>query len=110
MLVVTVAAGAIAQLQPLLVPVLVPMKVCPIAPPGAQQYADQVLGYILWGVGIAFFAGLVLAIGALPVGRWLGMHGANKAAIAGLLTVVIAAILYVVAPGIVDSILGNGCI
>ncbi|MCC6497174.1 MAG: hypothetical protein IT193_13055 [Propionibacteriaceae bacterium] len=94
----------------LLAPLVIPLEVCPKAPPGAQKYADDILGYVLWGVGLMFFAGLVLAIGAMPIGRWLGMHGATKMAVAGILTVIVAAILYVVAPGIVNGILGNGCI
>ena len=29
-------------------------QICPVAPPGAQQYADQLMGYLLWGVGLLF--------------------------------------------------------
>ena len=29
--------------------VALPAKICPVAPPGAQQYADQLMGYVLWG-------------------------------------------------------------
>ena len=39
-----------------------------------------------------------------------GMPHASKAGIVGIFVVVLAAIAFVVAPGIVDSILGNGCI
>ena len=41
-------------------------KVCPVAPPGAQVYADQLMGYVLWGVGILFTLGIVVGIGAAP--------------------------------------------
>ena len=36
---------------------LVPMQICPVAPPGAQQYADQLTGYVLWAVLALFVVG-----------------------------------------------------
>ena len=93
-----------------IVPLVIPLKVCPKAPPGAQKYADDVMGYVLWGVGIVFFLGLVIAIAALVAGRIVNMPHATKMGIVGIVMVIVAAIAYVVAPGIVDGILGNGCI
>ena len=49
-------------------PLVVPLQVCPVAPPGAQQYADQITGYVLWGVGILFVVGVVIATGAIVAG------------------------------------------
>ena len=92
------------------VPLLVPMEVCPKAPPGAQKYADDVMGYVLWGVGIVFFLGLVIAIASLVAGRIVNMPHATKMGIVGIVMVIVGAIAYVVAPGIVNGILGNGCI
>jgi ABC-type dipeptide/oligopeptide/nickel transport system permease subunit len=92
------------------VPLLVPMEVCPKAPPGAQEYADDVMGYVLWGVGIVFFLGLVIAIASLVAGRIVNMPHATKMGIVGIVMVIVGAIAYVVAPGIVNGILGNGCI
>jgi ABC-type dipeptide/oligopeptide/nickel transport system permease subunit len=86
------------------------MEVCPKAPPGAQEYADDVMGYVLWGVGIVFFLGLVLAIASLVAGRIVNMPHATKMGIVGIVMVIVGAIAYVVAPGIVNGILGNGCI
>jgi hypothetical protein len=91
-------------------PLLVPMKVCPKAPPGAQKYADDITGYVLWGVIALFGVGVVIAIGAIVAGRVFNMPHASKAGIVGIFVVVLAAFLYVIAPPIVDSILGNGCI
>ena len=51
------------------IPLLIPLQVCPVAPPGAQQYADQITGYVLWGVGILFIVGVVVAIGAIVKGE-----------------------------------------
>ncbi|CAL8979829.1 MAG: hypothetical protein HZB48_04800 [Actinobacteria bacterium] len=99
----SILVGAIVRL-------IIPLKVCPKAPPGAQKYADDVMGYVLWGVGIVFFLGLVIAIAALVAGRIVNMPHATKMGIVGIVMVIVAAIAYVVAPGIVDGILGNGCI
>ncbi len=92
------------------VPLVIPLQVCPKAPPGAQKYADDVMGYVLWGVGIVFFLGLVISVAALVAGRIVNMPHATKMGIVGIVMVIVAAIAYVVAPGIVDGILGNGCI
>lgn len=107
MICLTVVAS---QLVGVLVPLIVPLQVCPKAPPGAQKYADDVMGYVLWGVGIVFFLGLVIAIASLVAGRIVNMPHATKVGIVGIVIVIVAAIAYVVAPGIVDGILGNGCI
>ncbi len=93
-----------------LVPAVIPLKVCPKAPPGAQQYADDIQGYVLWGVIILFAVGIVVAIGGIVAGRIFNMPHASKAGIVGIFVVLLAAIAFVVAPGIVESILGNGCI
>ena len=52
--------AAVSHLVGAVVPWVVPLEVCPKAPPGAQKYADDVMGYVLWGVGIVFFLGLVI--------------------------------------------------
>lgn len=93
-----------------IIPLLTPLRVCPKAPPGAQQYADDIQGYILWGVIILFAVGIVVAIGSIVAGRIFNMPHASKAGIVGIFVVLLAAVTFVVAPGIVDAILGNGCI
>lgn len=92
------------------VPLLIPLKVCPVAPPGAQQYADQITGYVLWGVGILFIVGVVVAIGAIVAGRIFSMPHASKAGIVSIFVSMISGIAYMVVPSIVASILGSGCI
>ncbi len=91
-------------------PMLIPLKVCPVAPPGAQQYADQITGYVLWGVGILFIVGVVVAIGAIVAGRIFSMPHASKAGIVSIFVAMLAGIAYMVVPSIVTSILGSGCI
>lgn len=91
-------------------PLVVPLQVCPVAPPGAQQYADQITGYVLWGVGILFVVGVVIAIGAIIAGRIFSMPHASKAGVVSIFVAMLAGIAYMVVPSIVASILGSGCI
>ena len=93
-----------------LIPLLLPLKICPKAPPGAQQYADQITGYVLWGVIMLFLVGVVIGIGAIVAGRIFNMPHSSKVGIISIFVVVMAAIAYMVMPSIVDSILGSGCI
>lgn len=90
--------------------VALPQKVCPVAPPGAQAYADQLMGYVLWGVIALFVLGVVVSIGAIVAGRVFGMPHASKAGIVGVAVIFLAVIGYLVLPGIVQTMTGNGCI
>lgn len=86
------------------VPLWIPLEVCRRRC-RELKYADDVMGYVLWGVGIVFFLGLVIAIASLVAGRIVNMPHATKMGIVGIVMVIVAAIAYVVAPGIVDGIL-----
>jgi hypothetical protein len=88
----------------------VPLQVCPVAPPGAQAYVDQLTGYVLWGVLALFGVGVIIGIGAIVAGRVFQMPHASKAGIVSLCVLAVAAILYMVGPAILHGILGNGCI
>ena len=85
-------------------------QVCPQAPPGAQVHVDNILGYVLWGVGILFFLGVVIAVGAIAGGRMFGMPHASTGGVIGLVIVFIAVIAYLILPGILDAMLGSGCV
>lgn len=87
-----------------------PTVVCPVAPPGAQVYADQLMGYVLWGVIALFGLGVVVSIGAIVAGRVFGMPHASKAGIVGIAMVFLAVILYLVLPGLVTTMTGSGCV
>ena len=91
-------------------PILIPLKVCPLAPPGAQQYADQITGYVLWGVIILFGLGVVIGIGAVIGGRIFSMPHASKVGVISIVVVFVAAVGYLVLPGMLNGILGQGCI
>lgn len=89
---------------------LIPLQVCPVAPPGIQVYVDQITGYVLFGVIALFLVAAAVSIGGIVVGKIFGMQHASKAGVIGLAVAVLAAVAYQVAPGIIASILGSGCI
>ena len=68
------------------------------------------MGYVLWGVIILFTLGVVISIAAVVGGRVFGMPHASKAGVVGLVMVFIAAIGYLILPGMLDAMLGSGCI
>ncbi len=90
--------------------ILIPLRVCPVAPPGAQQYADQLTGYVLWAVLALFIVGIVVSIGGITMGRILSMPHASKAGVVGIFVVFIAAVLYTVVPSMISTVTGSGCV
>ena len=84
--------------------------VCPKAPPGATAPVNDIKGYVMWGVIILFFLGIVAGIGGVVAGRVFSMPHASKVALVGLVVVFVAAIGYKVLPGMLNGIMGNGCI
>ena len=89
---------------------LVPLEVCPVAPGNAQVYVDQITGYVLWGVGILFLVAIIVAVGAIVAGRLFNMTHASRVGVISIVVVFIAAIAYLVLPGMLQSILDSGCI
>ena len=87
-----------------------PAAVCPVAPPGAQAYADQITGYVLWGVLILFVIGVVVAIGAVVAGRLFSMPHASKVGVVSIAVVFLAAVGYMILPGMIGGITGSGCV
>ncbi len=87
-----------------------PAAICPVAPPGAEAHANTLIGYVLWGVLALFFVGLVVAVGAIVAGRLFSMPHASKAGVVGVVVVFISAVVYVVAPGMLATITGSGCV
>ncbi|MCM3555922.1 hypothetical protein M3697_12525 [Janibacter melonis] len=88
----------------------IPTKVCPKAPPGAQTYADQLMGYVLWGVVALFVLGVVIGIGALVAGRIFSMPHASKAGIVSIVVVFLAVLGYLILPPMVETMTGSGCV
>ena len=85
-------------------------RICPKAPGDAQQYADQITGYILWGVLALFAVGVIVGVGAVVAGRVFSMPHASKAGVVAVVVVFLAAVAYMVLPGMVAAITGQGCI
>lgn len=85
-------------------------KVCPKAPPGAEQPTNQITGYVLWGVIILFGIAVIVGLGAVLAGRIFGMPHASKVGVISVVVVFICAVAYLVLPGMVNGILGKGCI
>ncbi len=101
---------ATSKLSSTALALLTPLQICPVAPPGAQAQADKLSGYVLWGIGIIFIVGVVVAVASIAAGRVFHSPHASKAGIVGVLVILIAAILYVILPSIVSGIMGTGCI
>lgn len=89
---------------------VVAQKVCPQAPGDAQKYLDQITSYVLWGVVSLFFISLVVAIGAILGGRLFSMPHASKVGVVSIAVVFVCVIGYFIAPAILASMLGKGCV
>jgi len=85
-------------------------KICPKAPPGAVAPTNEITGYVLWGVIILFSISVIVAIGAIVAGRVFGMPHASKVGVISIVVVFISAVAYLVLPGMVNGIIGKGCI
>ena len=85
-------------------------KICPQAPPGAVEPTNQLTGYVLWGVGILFVIGIVVAIGAVLGGRIFSMPHASKVGVVSIVVVFVSAVAFLALPSMLDGILGSGCI
>ena len=55
-------------------------EVCPVVPPGAQEFYDEIMGYALWAVGAGFLAALAVFFTTV-VGALLGFKAADKASL-----------------------------
>lgn len=85
-------------------------KVCPQAPPGAVGPTNEITGYVLWGVIILFGLGLIIGLGAIIAGRVFSMQHASKVGVISIVVVFMCAIAYLALPGMLNGILGQGCI
>ena len=90
--------------------ILLPLQVCPVAPGDAQKYIDQITGYVLWGVGVLFLLAIVVGVGAIVAGRLFSMPHASRVGVISVVVVFVAAIAYLILPGMLTGLLGVGCI
>lgn len=84
--------------------------VCPVAPTGAQAYADKITGYVLWAVLALFLIGLVTSVGSIVAGRIFAMQHASKAGVVGLAVIFAAGLAYLILPSMLKAFLGSGCV
>ena len=89
---------------------LLPLQVCPVAPGNAAKYVDQITGNVLWGVGVLFVLAIIIGIGAIVAGRLFSMPHASRVGVISVVVVFACAIAYLVLPGMLNGILGKGCI
>lgn len=87
-----------------------PLAVCPKAPGQAQQYADELTGYVMWGVLVLFGIAVLVGVGAIVAGRVFAMPHASKVGVISIVVVFLASIGYMVLPGMIAGITGTGCI
>ena len=65
---------------------------------------------MLWGVIILFGLGLIIGLGAIIAGRVFSMQHASKVGVISIVVVFMCAIAYLALPGMLNGILGQGCI
>ncbi|WP_206080024.1 hypothetical protein [Propioniciclava coleopterorum] len=82
----------------------------PGRPGDAQKYIDQITGYVLWGVGVLFLLAIVVGVGAIVAGRLFSMPHASRVGVISVVVVFVAAIAYLILPGMLTGLLGVGCI
>jgi hypothetical protein len=85
-------------------------RICPRAPGNAQHYANELTGYVLWGVLALFLIGVVVGVGAVVGGRIYSMPHASKLGVISIVVVFFAAVGYMILPGMVHGITGSGCV
>jgi len=83
--------------------------VCPKAPPGMQAFADQVTGWVKWGVLALLGISAVVSLGAILAGRIFSHPHASRYGAMGVAVVVMVAITYTVILVVLRSITGSGC-
>jgi hypothetical protein len=85
-------------------------KICPKAPPGAVGPTNEITGYVLWGVLALMGIAVVVGLGAVVGGRMFAMRHASTYGVISLVMVLVTGIAYLVLPGMLDGLLGKGCI
>lgn len=83
--------------------------VCPAAPPGMQNYQDQVVGWVKWGVIAIIVITALVSLGAIGIGKIFAMPHASSRGAIGLAVAVIMAILFVTILGVISGVIGSGC-
>lgn len=88
----------------------VSMKVCPVAPPGADHAANQIQANIEWFTIRAFIFGGLIGLAAIIAGRMMGMPHFAKGGLITIIVAFICGLAYFVVPGMIGGTTGSGCI
>ena len=83
--------------------------VCPEAPPGTQEFADDITSWVKWGVLALIGIGAVGSTGAVAFGRFMHNTQVSRYGTTGVLASICCAIVYGVVLVVIDSIVGTGC-
>ena len=83
--------------------------VCTQAPPGMETFANQVTGWVKWGVLALIGISAVVSLGAILAGRIFSHPHASRYGAMGIAVVVMVAITYTAILTILGSITGSGC-
>lgn len=83
--------------------------VCPQAPPGTQEFMDEITAWVKWGVLALIIIGAIVSLGSILVGRIFSHPHASRYGAMGIAVVIMVAIIYTVILVILDSITGTGC-
>jgi uncharacterized membrane protein len=81
--------------------------VCATAPPGVQDFADKITSWVKWGVLALIVMSGFISVGAIVGGRITNHPQGARYGAMGLVTTIIAAILFVTVYAVVTGITGN---
>ncbi|WP_243763439.1 hypothetical protein [Allobranchiibius sp. CTAmp26] len=71
---------------------------------------NDITGYVMWGVIALMSLGMLVGVGGVVAGRVFSMPHASKMSVVGICVVFGAAIAYLVLPGALTGIVGQGCV
>lgn len=108
-LVCTFLAGVVLAGPAAAAPADVYAAVCPEAPPGTQEFMDDVTAWVKWGVLALIILSALISLGSILVGRIFSHPQASRFGSMGIAGTIIVAILYTVILVVLATITGDGC-
>lgn len=84
-------------------------NVCAAPPDGVAAYAEEILGWVKYGVIVIIIGTGFASVGAMIVGKLSSNGRAAQVGSGGLFWSVLGAIAFVVIYGVLNGIVGNGC-
>jgi hypothetical protein len=86
------------------------LQICPVAPSNVSQFTDQISGNTLWVVIWMFGIATIVSIGAILVGKIFHAPHITKGGTIGLGAILATAVVLMGFSGMLNGILGSGCI